>query len=124
MEPTAVCASIILVLADSNFINLCKDPVEYVKVLRQRVADLREGEVAFYTVTGKYGVHHVDDSIPVLEINDRNKTLFSQTLENSTMLFDELIVISINDNDPFIVAANEVVTNVNKSSTVYRYARK
>jgi len=40
------------------------------------------------------------------------------------MLFDELIVISINENDPFILAAKEVVTNVNKTYTLYRYPRK
>jgi hypothetical protein len=123
MDPIP-CASIILVLADSNFVNLCKDPAEYIELLKQRIVEKREGEVAFYTVTGKYGVHHVDGSIPSLEVNDRNKTLFSQTLENNTMLFDELIVISINESDPFILAAKEVVTNVNKTSTQYRYQRK
>jgi len=124
MEPTNPCASVILVLADSNFLNLCKDPVEYVQLLKERVAAMREDPTTLYTVTGKYGIHSVDASVPVLEINDRNKTLFSQTLENSTMLFDELIVISINDSDPFILAAKEVVTNVNKTSTLYRYPRK
>lgn len=124
MEPTNPCASIILVLADSNFINLCKDPAAYVQLLKKRVVEMREDSATLYTVTGKYGIHNIDPTVPVLEINDRNKTLFSQTLENSTMLFDELIVISTNESDPFILAAKEVVTNVNKTSTQYRYPRK
>ena len=123
MEPIA-CASVILVLADSNFINLCKNPTEYIGLLKQRVMDAREDNVTLYTVTGKYGINHIDSSVPTLEINDRNKTLFSQTLENSTMLFDELLIISINETDPYMLAAKEVSTTASKTSTHYRYERK
>lgn len=123
MEPIA-CASVILVLADSNFINLCKNPTEYIGLLKQRVMEAREGNATLYTVTGKYGINHIDSSVPTLEINDRNKTSFSQTLENSTMLFDELLIISINESDPYMLAAKEVSTTASKTSTHYRYERK
>lgn len=123
MDPIP-CASIILVVADSNFVNLCKDPVEYVNLLKERVVTNRKGDALLYTVTGKYGISNIDKSIPTLDVEDRNKTLFSQTLENSTMLFDELMVISVNENDPFILAAKEVVTTASKTSTHYKYPRK
>lgn len=117
-------ASIILVVADSNFANLCKDPVEYVSLLKERVLAKRQGDAMLYTVTGKYGISNIDKTIPTLDVEDRNKTLFSQTLENSTMLFDELMVISIHENDPYILAAKEVVTTASKTSTHYKYERK
>lgn len=118
------CPNVILVLADSNFINLCDNAAQYVSLLKERVIKAREGDATLYTVTGKYGINHIDKTIPTLDVNDRNKTLFSQTLENSTMFFDELMIISINENDPFILAAKEVVTTASKTSTHYRYTRK
>lgn len=118
------CASIILLVADSNFVNLCKDPAAYISLLKARILEKRQGDALLYTVTGKYGVSNIDNTIPTLDINDRNKTLFSQTLENSTMLFDELMVISVNEHDPFIIAAQEVVTHASKTSTKYGYERK
>jgi hypothetical protein len=123
MDPIP-CASIILVVADSNFVNLCKDPVEYVSLLKERVLIKRQGDATLYTVTGKYGISNIDKSIPTLDVEDRNKTLFSQTLENSVLFFDELMVISVNENDPFILAAKEVVTTASKTSTHYKYPRK
>lgn len=118
------CATVILVLADHNFANQCDDAVAYVKLFKERVIESRKGDAMIYTVTGKYGINGIDQTIPTLEVNDRNKTSFSQALENSTMLFDELMVISINESDPYIVAAKEVVTTASKNSTQYRYRRK
>lgn len=123
MDPLP-CATVILVLADSNFANLCDDAKAYIKLFKERVLAARSGDALLYTVTGKYGINGIDSSIPTLDVNDRNKTAFSQALENSTMLFDELMVISINENDPYIVAAKEVVTTASKNSTQYRYKRK
>lgn len=122
MEPIE-CASIILVMADSNFINLCQDPHGYVQRLKVRVSDFHNNAV-IYTVSGKHGIAHIDSTIPIVEVNDRNKTMFSQTLENSSMLFDELMVISIAENDPYIESAREVVTSASKTFTHYRYPRK
>lgn len=122
--PSLACATIILVVADSNFINLCKNPHDYVKLLKERVANLYENNATIHTVSGKYGIANIDSSIPVVDINDRNKTLFSQTLENSSMFFDELLAISTVDKDPYIESAREVVTLSNKTFTHYRYPRK
>lgn len=124
MEPVES-STTILVVADSNFTNLCQDPQGYVKRLKERVAELRAGNTFLYTVSGRYGLSNVDGSLPVIEVNDRNKTLFSQTLENSSMFFDELMAISIAvENDQFIKSAREVVTSANKTFTHYKYPRK
>lgn len=114
----------IMVVADSGFVNLCKDPQSYVATLKERINALYGNNVILSTVSGKYGIGHIDPTIISIEINDRNKTLFSQTLENSSMLFDELVAISIFEKDPFIETAREVVTTANKTFTHYRYPRK
>lgn len=124
MEPIAVPSTVILVVVDSNFINLCKDPHDYVRLLKTRVADMHNGTAVIHTVSGKYGLGNIDTSIPVVDVNDRNKTLFSQTLENASMFFDELLAISTVDKDPYIESAREVVTSGNKTFTHYRYPRK
>lgn len=123
MEPV-ICASVILVVADSNFINLCRDPANYVSTLKQRVAEKRGGNAVLHTITGKYGLTNVDPSLPFLDITDRNKTLFGQTLENSALLFDELMLITINEKDPYMNSAQEVATQLSKTSTKYGYPRK
>lgn len=117
-------STIILVVADSNFINLCKDPHGYVQLLKTRVSTLFDNNACIYTVSGKYGIANIDDTIPVIDVNDRNKTLFSQTLENSSMFFDQLMAISTVERDPYIESAKEVMTTANKTFTQYGYPRK
>lgn len=121
---TAPCTTTILIMADSNFINLCLDPFDYIRRLKERVSAVREDSPLLYTVSGRYGVSAIDSEIPVIEVNDRNKTLFSQTLENCSMLFDELLAISTVESDPFINSAKEVITLANKTFTHYKYPRK
>lgn len=124
MDPVEVPATIILVVADSNFINLCREPHVYVQTLKAKVAEMHKGTAVIHTVSGKYGIGNIDASIPMVDVNDRNKTLFSQTLENASMFFDELMAISTVDKDPYIESAREVVTSGNKTFTHYRYPRK
>jgi hypothetical protein len=40
------------------------------------------------------------------------------------MMFDELLTITVSQNDPFLSTACEVVTNANKTITKYGYQRK
>jgi hypothetical protein len=116
-------SSIVLILADSNFINVCVDPNAYVGRLKDLLAK-RADNAKVYTVSGRYGLSQVDQSIPIIQVDDRNKTIFSQTLENSAMIFDEMITVSIVPTDPFMTVAREVLTKVNKTITQYRYQRK
>ena len=122
-EPSGASTTILLV-ADSNFINLCQNPYEYIERFKERFVALRGGNAELYTVSGRYGISSVDASMPVIEVSDRNKTLFSQTLENSGMLYDELVVFTIVGHDPYIESAKEVVTTANKTYTNYGYPRK
>lgn len=111
---------IILLIADSNFKNLCSDPEEYVARLKKMLGE--RGEL--YTVSGRFGLSEIDPSLRTIEVEDRNKTIFTQTLENSCGIFDQFVVVSLFEEDPFIVGAREVATNYNKTLTQYGYVRK
>jgi len=124
MEPIEDSFITILLVADRNFRNLCVDPQTYIEDLKERIPKLRQGIVTLCTVSGAYGLSSVDNTLPVIEVTDRNKTLFSQTLENSSILFDEMITISISDKDQFIAAARDVTTGMNKTYTTYKYRRR
>jgi hypothetical protein len=119
----ALATNTVLIMADSNFVNLCVDPSEYMARLKKLISE-KGDSTSFFTITGRYGVQTTDQALIQIPVDDRNKTIFSQTLENSAMVFDELIVISIMPTDPFLCAAREVLTNANKTITQYRYQRK
>lgn len=116
--------SVVLLVADSNFINLCNDPAAYVERLKKTIAARTEGNVQIITVSGRYGLSNVDSTIRVIEVDDKNKTLFGQHLENISMFFDELLVVTISPSDSYMLVAKEVVTNACKTFTQYGYQRK
>lgn len=121
--PTTLPTSL-LVIADSNFVNICQNPDEYFEKLKTVVGKHAENGVVLYTVPGKYGINSLDKEIEAIPVVDRNKTVFMQTLENSASMYDELLIVSIAEEDNFINGAIEVMTNLNKSITHYRYNRK
>mgnify|MGYP000959189736 CR=1 FL=1 len=113
-----------LVIADSNFINLCKNPDEYMTRLKEALKKRREQGVDLYTVSGRYGLGNIDKELITIDVQDKNKTIFMQTLENNAPFFDELLILSVAPEDNYINAAREVMTQLNKSFTHYRYDRK
>lgn len=123
MDPVEQCINI-LVVVESNFINLCKDPQEYVSAFKNKVTSNTESKAALFTVTGRYGLTNVDSSIPAIEVQDKNKTMFRQVLENNACLFDQVVVITSVPNDPYIESAREVALGASKTFTRYGYPRK
>lgn len=123
MVPPVESSNIILVVADSNFAHLCKDPNEYVTRLRN-VLGQRQKDVTLMTVSGRYGISAVDSTIKVLNVDDKNKTAFGQTLENVASMFDELLAVTNTVSDPFICVAKEVLGNAQKTITTFGYQRK
>lgn len=116
-------SNVILVVTDSNFANLCKDPDEYIKRLRTVLGE-RSSNVVLMTVSGRYGIGAIDNQIKVLSVDDKNKTVFGQTLENIAGMFDELLAVTNTVSDPFILAAKEVLGNAQKTITTFGYTRK
>jgi len=118
-----ISSSVVLVVADSNFINLCKDPSEYLTRLRT-ILGKRSTNVTVMTVTGRYGVNSIDTAFKQLAVDDKNKTVFGQTLENVAGIVDELLVVTNTASDPFMSAAKEVLGNAQKTITTFGYERK
>jgi len=123
MEPTEQRINI-LVVVESNFINLCRDPQDYVSNFKDKVVAMSDNKASLFTVTGRYGLTNVDNTIPAIDVMDKNKTMFRQMLENSSTLFDEVVVITSVPDDPYIESAREVATNTSKTFTRYGYPRK
>lgn len=115
--------NVILVVVDSNFVNLCKDPEEYVTRLRKVLSE-RQKEIVIMTVTGRYGISSIDSSISAIPVDDKNKTVFGNTLENLAGMFDELITVSNTVSDPYILIAKEVSGNAQKTVTNFGYQRR
>lgn len=118
-----ISSSVILVVADSNFVNLCKDPADYLTRLRT-ILGQRSTNVTVMTVSGRYGVNSIDTAFKQLTVDDKNKTVFGQTLENVAGIVDELLVVTNTASDPFMTAAKEVLGNAHKTITTYKYERK
>jgi len=114
----------ILVVVESNFINRCLDPQDYITNFKNKVSAKNDNRVSLFTVTGKYGLTNIDKTIPAIDVMDKNKTMFRQMLENSSTLFDQVVVITSVPNDPYIESAREVATNTSKTFTQYGYPLK
>ncbi|BAW98412.1 phage protein [Vibrio phage pTD1] len=114
----------ILVICDSGFGNLCSTPLSYIERLKTIIGERTNNDYALHTVSGKYGLGDLDESITVMEIEDRNKTSFVQTIENMAHLTSELIIISIVDHDPHIEALASALSERCITIRRYKYQRK
>jgi len=120
-------SSVVLIVADTNFHNLCKDPAEYMTRLKAALAaraDKMSTAISLFTISGRFGLTKVDPEFAVIEIDDKNKTAFGQALENASILFEELVTITNTPDDPYMSMVREVATNTSKTMTHYRYERK
>lgn len=115
----------ILIVSDSNFKNLCDDPTSYVEKLYGILNNRYKVPIKIITVSGRYGLSAIDSNIETLDVEDRNKTLFTQTIENHAAVFDELQIISLsNIVDPFIEGVADAMSALQKNITRYSYKRK
>lgn len=114
----------VMVISDSNFHNLCDQPEQYIERL-QKVIKSRLGEnTRIVTVSGRYGLSKSTQDIESFSVEDRNKTLFVQTVENNVNYFDELVIVSITNMDPFIEGVAESMITHHKNTVRYSYKRK
>ncbi|AUR81077.1 hypothetical protein FDJ25_gp198 [Vibrio phage Aphrodite1] len=114
----------ILIICDSGFDKLCSNPEDYVSRLKQVVTGRTGTDCELNTVSGKYGLGNIDAEINVLEIEDRNKTSFVQTIENLADRTNELIIISIMDHDAHIEALASALSERCITIRRYKYERK
>ncbi|MNG46976.1 hypothetical protein D3C79_48430 [compost metagenome] len=116
-------SNVILVVADSNFCSLCENVDDYIVRLHKVLSD-RQSAYTLMTVSGKYGISALDETVSALPVDDKNKTVFGQNLENISGLFDELLVLTNTVSDPYINVAKEAMGNAHKTITTYGYRRK
>ena len=116
-------SKVVLVVTDSGFNGLCADPVDYLARLHKHF-ETRSDPVTLMTVSGKYGLSSVDNKFIVVSVDDKNKTIFGQTLENVASMFDELLAVTNSISDPYILVAKEVLGNAGKTITTFGYERK
>lgn len=117
-------SSVILVVVDGNFSKQCNEPDAYVTRLKKILGERTTDTITIMTVSGNYGLGGVDSGIKAVAVDDKNKTLFGQTLENISSIFDELLAITNTLHDPYINAAKDVMGNAGKTITTFGYQRK
>lgn len=114
----------VLVLCDSNFINLCDDPYKYVSRLKEVLTPKYPEGLNIVTATGKYGLTNIDADLRAHEVEDKNKTVFGQSIENISGHFNELLLVTISGSDTFLEAAAEAASGQSKTITWFRYQRR
>lgn len=114
----------VMVISDSNFHNLCNLPEEYVSKLHKVIKNRLGENTRVVTVNGRYGLSKVNSDMTTYEVEDRNKTLFVQTIENNVNYFDELVIVSLTNTDPFIEGVADCMLNHHKNIVRYAYKRR
>lgn len=112
----------ILLVVDSGFYRLCTNPEGYITQLKFLITDNNKGDFNLKTVTGRFGVK--DSEIEALEIEERNKTVFVQTIENLSFQCDELVVVSIASADPYLDSLINALTAKHTCIRRYKYGVK
>lgn len=116
----------ILVVADSNFDNVCDKSAEYVKKLNAALTKRVGDNLKLMTVSGRYGLEQYPDTFQVKEADVKNKTNFIFSIENMAKAdeFDELLILSIVDGDPYLNGLRTKITECGKTISHYGYTRK
>lgn len=112
-----------LVITDGVFEKQCTDAKQYVSDLKAKLALSTTRDIEVVSITTNRGICDLDVTIPALDMDAKNKTTFVQSLENSALLFDEMLIIK-NSDDPFLSSAYQCVTSLGKPIYVYGYVRK
>lgn len=116
----------IMVVADSNFENICNDSEAYINKLKAALQKRIGENLKLHTVTGRYGLDNYTGVFEVHEIDSKNKTSFIFSLENLAKadVFDELLILSIVDTDPYLNGVKTKITECEKTLSQYGYIRK
>lgn len=114
----------ILILADNGFVNLCNDPHAYIKHLKQVLFNRLGNDALLNTIKGKYGLSNLDSELNVLPTEDKNKTLFIQSIELLKNQINELLIISLVETDPYLEGVANSLGDLGVTITRYKYIRK
>lgn len=108
----------VLVVVEPEFLGKSKDADAYVEKLNKFLTT-RAGESRLrrVSVTGGYGLPGCDH----LEVDDRNKTAFIKSLDDHLTQFDEIVIITNFEKEPYLDALSSRADEFSKSLTFYGY---
>lgn len=121
LEAQPSSSSTVLLIVDNTFINTVDNLDDYLTRLKTM---LEAKDKIIVTVSGRFGLTKVDSSLPFLEVEDRNKTIFSHGIENHSGYFDEVLLITRFETCNYINSVIDVATENNKTVTKYSYILK
>jgi len=109
----------VLVVAEPDFVPTVKDKMQYFSKLNAWLSR-RTGDsnLRGVSVSGRYGVDMTGD---VIEVDDKNKTAFIKSLDDHLMQFNEFVIIANYENDAFVTALTNRLTELSKPFTIYGY---
>lgn len=109
----------VLVICEPDFSHRAKDCDGYLAKLEgfltKRAGDRKYRPV---TVSGNYGIGPLETKI---DIDDRNKTSFIRSMDDSLLQFDEIVIITNFESDPYIDSLSNRAAELSKSFTIYGY---
>lgn len=108
----------VLVICERDFSQRGKDCDSYITKLNGFLTT-RAGESTYrpVTVSGNYGLPFET----IIDVDDRNKTSFIRSLDDSLQQFDEIVIITNFENDPYIEALSNRAAELSKTFTIYGY---
>ncbi|AEV89704.1 hypothetical protein OBP_267 [Pseudomonas phage OBP] len=111
----------VLVVAEPDFLNKGKDIEAYMDKLNKFLTK-RAGESTFrpVTVSGNYGLNLAVK----IEVDDRNKTAFSKSIADHLIQFDDIVLITNFEKDPYLDVLTGLASELSKPVTIYNYEIK
>lgn len=113
----------ILIVTDNHFSNQCSDVVGYTNKLKEVLKKQNPG-VKLVSYSGKLGLSGIDPEFADIGLDDSNKTTIRNSIINSSLLFDECIIISRSPNHVILAGVAEAVTELNRPLLSYSYVCK
>lgn len=109
----------VLVTSDTGFKAAVKDFQKYIEKLNDfLIKKNEEKDIQLSSVKGKYCF---DDTLALIDIDDKNKTSFVKSIGDYLNKFDEVVIITNYFHEPFLESLRTQLKEENKATTVFSY---
>lgn len=114
----------ILIIADYEFKNDNVDKEKYIPKLYEVINKKHSNKnIILKTVTGRYTLG-LDLNLKLIEVDDRNKTSFVKSLNDSIDKIDEVIMITNFPKEPFLETLQNQLNENGIGMSIYGYETK
>ena len=108
----------VLVLAEPDFQHKGKDCSAYVEKLKTLLEKRGDGQkLRVMSITGRYSV----DGFDSFEVDDKNKTAFVKSIDDKLESFNDIVIITNYEKDPYIDALTNRAGELSIPFTIYGY---